>query len=374
MKRAKLIYGVPDLNPDLYYITRLKMGDPTTCLVANGKSYLFIGGFEYPRAYREAHVDKVVNCDIYVERAKKKFGKSTMLNTLDLFLKDLKVKELEMPQESSFYLVDCLRKSGFKVIAGDKPFFQERLVKSAEEVREITRLQKLNFAAMDLAREMLKKSRIKGDKLFLRGKILTSEMVRDAIDTFLFEKGCLATSTIVACGKQGIDPHERGKGPLRPHQSIIIDIFPQSKESRYCADATRTFCKGRPTDALIRMYDVVKKGQELGLSKIKAGVNGKVVHEAICKYFERKGYKLKVLKHRNEGFIHGTGHGLGLEVHEEPVRIATVDCKIKKGFVVTVEPGLYYSDIGGVRIEDLVYVTSSGCDVLGKYPKNLIVS
>ena len=119
------------------------------------------------------------------------------------------------------------------------------------------------------------------------------------------------------------------------------------------------------------MYAVVKKGQELGLKMVKDGASGGRIHGAITDYFEREGFPTGVNRGRNAGFFHGTGHGIGLEVHEEPVRINQGDYRLRKGNVVSVEPGLYYEGIGGVRIEDLVYVTKRGCDLLAGFPKQL---
>jgi Xaa-Pro aminopeptidase len=271
----------------------------------------------------------------------------------------------------SFNLADGLRKKGYKLEAGPVPFYQERLAKTAEEKRLIEGSQKVIFEAMRLAEGTLRKSRIKGDRIIYRGETLTSEKMQQLLRVFLLERDHFAQEIIVACGMHAIDPHDRGSGPLRPHKSIIVDIFPRSGKTMYYGDATRTFCKGRAPDALKRLYATVKEGQELAISKLRAGVNGKSVHESVMKYFEKKGYKTGEKGGRRQGFFHSTGHSIGLDLHEEPGRIGPRDFIIPKGYVTSVEPGLYYAAIGGVRIEDLVYVTNTGCDILSHYPKNL---
>ncbi|MDO8494054.1 MAG: M24 family metallopeptidase, partial [Deltaproteobacteria bacterium] len=176
---------------------------------------------------------------------------------------------------------------------------------------------------------------------------------------------------IIAGGEQGCDPHCIGSGPLKPHEAIIVDIFPRSDQSRFFGDATRTFCKGKATPELKRQYIAVKTAQEMAIKMIRASANGKKIYQAVVKFFEKTGYLTQVINGVKQGFIHGVGHGIGLQIHEEPVRINKSDFILKKGNVLTVEPGLYYLKTGGVRIEDIVYVTTSGCEVFPSYPKNL---
>jgi Xaa-Pro aminopeptidase len=182
------------------------------------------------------------------------------------------------------------------------------------------------------------------------------------------ENDCVAQHTIVACGDDACDPHNEGSGPFRAHEAIVMDVFPKSSENGYYADITRTVVKGKPSDALRRVYDTVLEGQEMGLAMVKAGGSGKAIHTAIHDLFERAGYKTGVINERMQGFFHGTGHGVGLEIHEAP-RISRVDDTLQPGHVVTVEPGLYYPGIGGVRIEDTVLVTNNGYENLTTFPK-----
>ncbi|MDQ3864238.1 MAG: Xaa-Pro peptidase family protein, partial [Actinomycetota bacterium] len=169
------------------------------------------------------------------------------------------------------------------------------------------------------------------------------------------------------------DPHERGHGPLKAGESIIVDIFPVDLSTRYYSDMTRTFVKGEPNEGLQNMYDTVMEGQEVALSTIRAGVNGRDVHRKVADILHEAGYKTNVHDQKRgepltEGFFHGTGHGLGLEVHEAP-RVSVVDEELIPGDVISVEPGVYDPKAGGVRIEDLVVVTEGGCRNLTTFPK-----
>ncbi len=371
MPVARFIYDISEKNADLYYATRFRAPDAFVYFSYRGEKYAVMTDLEIDRAKKESIVDHVLSINPYVERAEKRTRRISQADVIHEVLKEKRIKKLIVPKETSFALVDALRKRGYSIKSGPNPFYEERLIKTKEEVRHIETTQRAVFAAMGMARDVLKASRIKGRRLIFRGKVLTSEMLKTMIQVFLLEHGYTAADTIVACGRHAIDPHDHGSGPLMPNNSIIIDIYPHSNKTYYFGDATRTYCRGRAPDKLKEMYGVVRQAQEMGVKMVKAGMNGKKIHTAIHKFFEDEGYPTSVKRGHNQGFFHGTGHGIGLEIHEEPVRINQRNFILKKGHVTSVEPGLYYSDIGGVRIEDLVCVTGTGCKVLAKFPKQL---
>jgi Xaa-Pro aminopeptidase len=174
--------------------------------------------------------------------------------------------------------------------------------------------------------------------------------------------------TIVAGGDQGCDPHERGFGPLYADSLIILDVFPRDAKTGYFGDMTRTVLRGRASEAQRKLWETVKAGQALALRRIKAGVDGMTIHKAIQELFTSRGFPTEIRKGRRVGFFHGTGHGLGLEIHEHP-RLQKVTLKDRQ--VLTVEPGLYYPGLGGARLEDVVLVTKTGCKILSRFPKQL---
>jgi Xaa-Pro aminopeptidase len=191
------------------------------------------------------------------------------------------------------------------------------------------------------------------------------------IDCAILQACGLAANTIVAGGKQACDPHERGHGRLLANEPIIIDIFPRSQKTGYFGDITRTVVRGRANEAVKKLYDTVWRGQKIGFEKIRANVPTAEVHKAVQKFFVQQGYKTGRRDGRMEGFFHGTGHGLGLEIHEAPRLGATSPGKLRPGHVVTVEPGLYYPEIGGVRLEDVALVTGNGAKNLTRFEKVL---
>src|SRR5437667_72726 len=208
----------------------------------------------------------------------------------------------------------------------------------------------------------------RGKKLKWSGKTVTSEIQRAEIDSAILRAGGVPTNTIVAGGDQACDPHERGFGPLRADSLIILDIFPRDGKTGYWGDMTRTVVRGRASEQQRKLWEAVKAGQALALKRIKAGVDGMSIHKAITELFDRRGFPTEVRNGRRVGVFHGTGHGLGLEIHEYP-RLQKVT--LKAGQCLTVEPGLYYPGIGGARIEDVVIVEKDGCRILSKFPKQL---
>jgi Xaa-Pro aminopeptidase len=285
---------------------------------------------------------------------------------------------IAVPPGLSVVYADELRARGVTLIPDRVVFEGLRRSKTEAEISNIEKTQAAVEAACAHARSILAESDVGSDDFLVwRGEPLTSELLRSEIDVELLRRNCAADGTIAAGGPQGADPHERGHGPLKAGESIIVDIFPMDLSTRYYSDMTRTFVKGEPSEGLRKMYDAVLESQEAALSMTKAGVNGRDVHRKVADVLHEAGYKTNVHdqepgKPLTEGFFHGTGHGVGLEIHEAP-RIAPVDEELIPGDVVSVEPGVYDPEVGGVRIEDLVVVTENGCRNLTRFPKQFVV-
>lgn len=374
MKQVFFILDNPQKNADLYYATGFSAPDPFIFFEVGKKKYVVVNELEFDRAKKEARVDCVLLINKYVTLARKRLREPGQAEVIHEIFSEYGVKNILAPRTTSFELVDALRTKGYRINAGKDPFFPERLVKSSAEVKNIVDVQKNVFASIALARDVLKKSRVQNRRIIYRGMVLTSDRLRSILNVFLMERGFLASDTIVSCGRHALDPHDAGSGPLFANSSIIIDVFPKSLKTLFNGDATRTFCKGRASESLKRMYATVKEAQEMAIKRlIRAGLNGRDIHEKIHEFFKARGYQTSEKNGHRQGFFHGTGHSIGLEVHEEPARITYRDYMLQVGNVMSVEPGLYYNDIGGVRIEDLVKITKSGCEVLSGFPKMLEV-
>lgn len=370
MHDAILIIAASEKDANLYYATRFLAPDPFIYTEIRGKKYLLMSDLELDRAKSEAKVDEVLSASLLAKRLIKENIKPTPLNLIDSLYKEEKVKEVLVPGNFPFKYGEPLREKGYHLVTKEEPFFEERLYKTEEEIAKITETQRSTEAAVEEAVQAIERSRVTDGKLYTNGKSLTSEAIKKIINMKLMELDCIAEHTIVSCGKECVDPHNQGSGPLLANESIVLDVFPRSAKSGYFADMTRTVVKGKASPKLKKMYELVREGQEIAFEALKDGVDGSIVHHRIMRHFEEEGFKTGPLDGRMQGFFHGTGHGVGLEIHEPP-RVSSVKETIRARQVVTVEPGLYYLDAGGVRIEDLVVVTQTGIKNLTKFPKVL---
>ncbi|HJJ34847.1 MAG TPA: Xaa-Pro peptidase family protein [Methanocorpusculum sp.] len=244
-----------------------------------------------------------------------------------------------------------------------------RSIKTEDEIEKIRYVQKKNEIATRAAVDAIRKSE-PDDRgiLMLEDAPLTSERVRDIIHFALRPFNCEDIDTIVSCGEASSMPHARGTGPLYANQPIVMDVFPRSELTGYFADMTRTVSKGVPSDEIVRMYDAVQKAKELAVSMIRPGVTGASVYSAVVEFFRENGYETA----GSSGFTHSLGHGVGLEIHEAP-SLSPSGGELKVGHVITLEPGLYYQGIGGVRLEDMGVVTSDGFDSFTCFEEKLVV-
>ena len=380
--RTLLVIGAPQHDAAAYHLSGFLAPDPVICLRAAGKKYLAVSALEYGRAEKEAPADELVSFEeldvIRLARELKSGERAFAAATANLLQKiGVDGSPVIVPSHFGVAYADELRARGFKIEPDGRLFADLRRVKTQEEISLIEEAQRALEEACAQAVGILEETEISGEgTLRWRGENLTSELLRSEIDVELLRRGCAADEgTIAAGGPQAADPHERGSGSFKAGETIILDIFPRNQKSRYYADMTRTFVKGEPGAELEKMHDAVLEAQETALSMIRAGVNGRDVHEKVSDILHEKGYKTgkhdqKPGEPLTQGFFHGTGHGVGLEVHEAP-RISAVDEELKVGDVVTVEPGLYQPGLGGVRIEDLVVVTEDGCRNLTRFPKEL---
>jgi len=370
---ARLIIAASEADANLFYATRFLAPDPSVYLRHGQETILLVSDLELDRARAQAEVGQVLPLRAYEERARQAgVEQPGVVDALTELLRERQVCSLLVPGSFPLEHADKLRARGLTVTARPEPFFEARLCKSPAEIAAIQEAMRRTEAALDLAIRTIGEAEERDGVLWWRGRILTSERVKRIIARQLVDSGLIAQHTIVACGEQACDPHQEGSGPLLPGKAIILDLFPRDESSRYHADITRTVVKGRAPESLRRMYEAVLAAQGCALELIRDGAEGEVIHREVQERFRAHGYQTGEVEGRMQGFFHGTGHGLGLEVHEPP-RISKLKSTLRFGHVVTVEPGLYYPGVGGVRIEDVVVVTETGCRNLASYPKLLEV-
>lgn len=364
-----LLVGDSICDADVCYASGFLSSDRFAVLISD-RIYILVSSMERYRALAESRADVVETTSDYSMRSKiAELGGLEMAyaNVIEEFVSARGIARLGLRTNTPAYLYRSLMEH-FDVVLLEKPLEKVRAVKTPEEIAAIKDVQRSCESAMAVAVQLIRKSRPSGEMLILDGTPLTSERVRRAVELRLAGLGCETLDTIVCGGLMSSSPHSRGSGPLPPDMPIVIDIFPRSKSSRYFADMTRTVVRGEPSAEIMEMYSAVKTAQDAAMGCIKDGVSGADVHEAVCRTFDDLGYT----EREERGFIHSTGHGVGLSIHESP-SLSEHGEMLRSCNVVTVEPGLYYPDVGGVRLEDLVVVRENGCDNLTAFERELVI-
>ncbi len=364
MKQAILMYAASETDANLFYATKFLVGDPVPFIQIGKRRMLILSDLEIGRGRDEAGVEEILSLSALAKAVGEGW---TMSKIIARALKDHGCNACTVPMNFPVGLADALRKLGIRIEAKPEPFYPGRLIKTPAEIRAIEAAQRAVEEAVHAAVDLLRRAKIRGHKIVSGGEPVTSELLKKIINVKLMERGCVAKNTIVAPGDQGCDPHNRGTGPVRPDQTLIMDVFPRSGITHYFADMTRTVVKGKASEKIRRQYAAVLESQLGCIRGIRHGADGKALHDGVKAVLESRGYKTGPRNGKMEGYFHGTGHGVGLDIHEAP-SIGARGTRLEAGTVVTVEPGLYYFGTGGVRIEDMVLVTKTGCRNLTRFP------
>jgi len=344
-----VMYGT-GRDANFFYATRFRTYDPTLYLIGiDGTELLVVPEMEKGRAERESRVKEIASFEDlgFREKVKKvKDTKKVLLEILISILKEGRCRKVLVPDEMpSFISIGLMRHFNVEIVKN--PFSKLRVVKKHDEIKKI---KDVSNAIVSTFKWLIDNFNFK-----------KCEEVRRAIELSLYSSGYLAKNTICSSGKLSADPHELGRGNIEDH--ILVDVFPRSMDHGYYSDFTRTIFINK-NDELEGMYSAVVSAQNEALGMIRDGADAEEIHRTVKEILNDHGYKTN----KGEGFIHSTGHGIGLDVHEDP-RIGDQSVVLRRGMVVTVEPGLYYKKIGGVRVEDTVVVKKNGCEVLTQFPK-----
>ncbi len=366
----RLIVGSTNVYADILHITGFKAPDPVVVLQTAEARHLVVSRMEEGRARAVTPALTVWTPESLglpiVKRRRLAEWALALIRTLG-------VRRVDVPASFPLGVARRLARAGANLQIVDGAFVPARGIKRADEIASLRAAQRACVAAMGAARDLIRAARVAANgELRLRGRALTSDDVRRAINRVLLDFDCWGGEPIVACGPEAADPHCIGHGPLRAGQPIVIDIFPQHVATGYWGDLTRTVVKGRPPARLARLYRAVLAAQRQGLSLVRAGRRYAAVHGGVSRVLAQHGFRNRTTGGLAEGFIHGTGHGVGLEIHEAPA-LGRGEGVLRAGQVVTIEPGLYYRDIGGLRIEDTVVVTRTGFEFLATCPKTWVI-
>jgi Xaa-Pro aminopeptidase len=366
---ADCIYADSEQDPDQKYLCGFFVPDRFLSLRIGEKSIGVFSDLEINRAKSESRFTEILSMKA-VEQSTKEWLSRKKVSVGDQIAWLVKVYEIDilrLPQNFPVGVSEKLRKHGidFQVVKGT--LFPARFEKTGIEAEMVREGNRCSAAGFRVVTDILKASEIRDGLVYYQNEVLTSERIREEIDVVCLRMGGIAMHTIVAGGDQACDPHCGGSGPIRANELIIVDIFPRMQKHGYFGDMTRTFLKGTASEDQKRLVATVHEAQKLAISLISGNCEGRKVHQAVVDYFNQAGYQTGQVNGVPTGFFHSTGHGLGLEIHE-PIRIASTKETLRPGFVVTIEPGLYYPGLGGCRIEDVVWVTKTGCELLSKAP------
>jgi len=368
---ARLIVAASDSNADQLYATGFHVPDAFAFVESGGRTAILLSNLEVDRGRKQARVDLVeayADYEALVRRRKK--AEPTFAEVVAAFAKKHKAARPHVPADFPCGLAAALAAAGVIVRPVEGHFWPQREIKTPAEIRALTTATRITELGMERGVEILRASAIRKDRrLDWNGVVLTAERLRAEIEAaMLFAGGFAANNSIVAGGGQACDPHERGHGPLKANELIILDIFPRVAKSGFFGDLTRTVVRGTADAAQRRLWETCFEGQRRALRALAPGAEGKAIQDAVRDFFTANGYPTEQKNGRWQGFFHGLGHGLGLELHEEP-RIAKTT--LRAGQVFTVEPGIYVPGIGGVRHEDVVAITARGHRMLSRFPKSL---
>jgi Xaa-Pro aminopeptidase len=356
-------------SPDMRHEVPLGVPDPILYAEKDGRKHIVTHSMEAARLAElglyELHLMEELGVDELMRS-----GISPPELRAELALRGVRavgITAASVPQEFPLWLADHLRANGIELTPDRELFQDRRRVKTEQQLAGIRRAQRAAEAGMDRARELLRTRVANGG--------LTVEEVKSAMSVVFAEHNTTADDFIVAPGAQGAVGHDMGSGPIEAGVPVVIDIWPRDNESFAYCDMTRTFVVGDVPDDVREWHGLCKEALDRAVSEIAPGADGKAIFDGTCDIFEAAGQPTQRTKTEGEplsdGFFHGLGHGVGLEVHEQPGLGMISDKKLVAGDVVTVEPGLYRKGYGGVRLEDLVLVTDSGAENLTSYAYDL---
>jgi Xaa-Pro aminopeptidase len=380
-KHAIVMGGVPQTNLSLYHKVRFSVGDPVGYIeIPMGRAkerILILREIELERARKTANADQCFGYSDFTPEGGLSGDRETCTaQSIAECLRQRDITRVTVDRSLPMLFAHVLTNTGISVTCDPELFVMDRRSKDAAELAHLRAAQKLTEECMRYVCTLIAKAAVGDDGVLLHeGEVLTSERVRSMIDIFFLERGASTPhGSIVAGGPIGADCHHRGAGPLRTREPIIVDIFPHIADTHYNGDCTRTVVHGEIPDEVARMHAAVVEAKHAAQEATKPGVTGEDIHRATIEVLQRHGYGIGMPNVDTAGtacsMVHGTGHGIGLDVHEPPL-LDMNGPTIVQGDVITIEPGLYCKSIGGIRVEDMIAVTETGYENFNDLPEGL---
>lgn len=383
MKKGRLIIASSRDSADIFYASGFSAPDPYIYFSSGKIKGIVVSAMEYARAQREVkngirvyERNEFFPAQCAAEKRNKKGYPKTASSReterreiLSAIIKRFPAEIWDIPANFPFSLGDYLRRSGIRLACVEGTFFSKRRRKTKSEIRKIIFALRVTESAMGRAVEILRSSVVdKMSRLLWNGQLLSSEILRQEIEIEIIKGGGVAQGTIVSCGRKSAEPHNSGSGLLFANKPIIIDIFPRIESSGYYGDLTRTFVKGKVPAVVKKAFEAVREARDDSKKMIRAGIFSAKIYRHAFEVLEKLGFQTGKKDDVNFGFFHGLGHGVGLDIHELPDISSRISQALVENDVITVEPGLYYPEWGGVRLEDMVVVGKRACKTITRYP------
>jgi len=361
-------------SPELRHEVPLAVPDPFLYAEVDGKRSVVVGSMEASRiedlgtglevlTYEDVGVDELLKrgLDFYAHEQEMHLAACRRLG----------VERAVTPTTFPLGIGDHLRANAIELTADQRFFDERRRVKTEHELAGIRRACRAVEAGMAVGVDMLKSATRSNGVLTLDGEPLTCERIKLEVERAFGEHGASAEEFIVSHGAQTAVGHDGGSGPIASDDVVLFDLFPRDRESACYSDFTRTFALGSPSDELREYHRLAREALDMAVAAVKPGVKGSDIHRMVCDFFHEHGHKTQLHKEEGEaivdGYFHATGHGVGLEVHEQP-GVGRIESEpLVEGDVIALEPGLYRHGYGGVRLEDLILVTAGGAEVLTSF-------
>ena len=365
-----LVYGDTMRVPELRHEVPLGIPDPFVYAELDGRRVVVVSSMEASRVEElgtglEVHATEEFGAD-EIRRS----GMDTYAAPNELarrIVRGLGIESATVPLRFPLGIAEALRGAGVELTVDQKHFDDRRRRKSGHELEGIRRAERAAEAGVVVARDLLGRAETANGGLAVDGEPLTCELLKQRIQAAFLERGALAEAMIVSHGPQTAVGHEMGSGPVAPDDVVLLDLFPLDRESACYADLTRTLVVGEAPREIGEWHELCREALELAAAEVKPGADGAAIHRLVSDFFAERGFPTQLTKKEGEvlrdGFYHGLGHGVGLEVHEAP-GLGMLGDELVAGDVITIEPGLYRYGFGGVRVEDLFLVTEDGCERL----------
>jgi Xaa-Pro aminopeptidase len=372
-----LVYADSLRSPEMRHEVPVSVPDPFLYGEHDGRRVAVVTSFEVDR------ITAMTDIEVF---PLEEFGRDELIRSgmarddIDLEVlvracRQLGIESAAVPATFPLEVADHLRANGVELEVDRKLFEARRRVKNQAELAGIRRAQRAAEAGMDAARNLLRRAEERNGGLHVDGEALTCELLKVAVARAFTEHDAGAEEMVVSHGPQTAVGHDMGSGPIAPGEPVVLDLFPRDRQSACFADMTRTYVVGRPPPQLVEYHELAFEALRRALAGVRAGVVGNDLHVQTCELFQEHGHPTQLSKEPGtvlaDGFYHGLGHGVGLEVHEKPSLGMTREDPLVAGDVITLEPGLYQQGFGGCRLEDLVLVTESGAENLTDYPYGL---